>query len=172
MAEKNKTVKPVEVLTDDKMRDLFGTNYSNIIYYNYDKGAWNRNEYLGYDLTVANHMTSQYWAPAVKGIIDREYANIELVACVVMMIEARDYKRGGAIVKAPHFDPLGTAFVGNVVYRNRRSHKIAPIGSDWICAGHFVYPDRAAMSVGEFLHQLAFNAKFRHTLMDAKVRRK
>ena len=46
MAEKNKTVKPVEVLTDDKMRDLFGTNYSNIIYYNYDKGAWNRNEYL------------------------------------------------------------------------------------------------------------------------------
>ena len=30
-----------EILTDDKMRDLFGENYNGILFYNFDSKKWN-----------------------------------------------------------------------------------------------------------------------------------
>ncbi len=177
MVVQNKSVgvvmaKKTEVLTDEKMRSLFGAGYNNVIYYNFDTDAWNRKDYLGHFVPRADMSAPDSWAKLAKEVVEREYPNIELVACIMMMVDSADYKHLGQIINNPRFDADGVALAGNVLYRKRRSHKIMPVCQSWICSGHSIYPERAASNVGDFMYRLGHNAAFRHTLLDIKVRGK
>ena len=164
--------KNTELLTDEKMQSLFGTSYNNVIYYNFDTDTWNRKDYLGHFVQRADNSSPDSWAKLAKEVIGREYPNIELVACIMMIVDSADYKHLGGIIKNPRFDAFGVSLAGNVLYRKRRGRKIVPVGNSWICAGHSTYPERAATSVGDFMYHLGHNAAFRHALLNLKVRGK
>ncbi len=164
--------KNTELLTDEKMQSLFGTSYNNVIYYNFDTDTWNRKDYLGHVVQRADNVVPDSWAKLAKEVIGREYPNIELVACVMMMVDSADYKTLGGIIKNPRFDASGVSVAGNVLWRKRRGSKIMPVSQTWICSGHSTYPERAAATVGNFIYHLGHNAVFRHALLDLKVRGK
>ena len=128
-----------EILTDDKMRQILGANYNDVIYYNFDKAAWNADSYLGFK--IENQAEYTKIANQCKALVesDAQFEPFELVAVVTMVIDDEQYTEFGAKVKKPKFSKFGKSTVGTLVQRDRKSGKILPVSENWMGSGEYVF---------------------------------
>lgn len=121
-----------EKLTDEKMQNLFGVNYSGIMYYNYDTKSWRGDKYLGYCMPYQDVVEKD--AVAFKRLLEAEpdFKNFELVAFATMLIKDRYFPGVASKIVRPFFNQKGRAVVGTIVVRDRKDGKILPLPSDWV----------------------------------------
>lgn len=136
-AQENKTVAAPSIgsgekLTDEKMQNLFGVNYSGIMYYNYDTKSWCGDKYLGYCMPYQDVVEKD--AVAFKRVLEAEpdFKNFELVAFATMLIKDMYFPGVAKKIVHPFFNQRGRAVVGTVVVRNKKDGKILPLPSDWV----------------------------------------
>ncbi len=121
-----------EKLTDEKMKQLFGVNYSGIMYYNYDTKSWCAERYLGYCMPFQDKVEKD--AFVFKQVLEDEpdFRNFELVAFATMLIKNRYFPGVANKIVRPFFNQKGSAVVGTIVVRDIKDGKILPLSSDWV----------------------------------------
>ena len=138
-----KIVNGKEVLTDDKMRELFGMNYDGILYYNFDAKKWNTGKYMGIpvkgqDIDTANAIEMQIKMHRMK-----EFADFELVAVVTMLVPSNLFSTCDNIVENPQYDMSGNAVLGTIVKRGKVSGRILPMVNRWVPVRRYIDHDTA-----------------------------
>ena len=124
------------LLTESIMRDLFGANYNNIFYYNFDTKTFSNTHkgqpcYMNAIVDV-DSKGLPYLPMAVNWFLG-EYG-LEMVAAVAM-ITGQHSKKYGEFVKNPRFDKNGKNVVCTIVTRNIVSSKINPVDTNWVSFG-------------------------------------
>jgi len=126
-----------EFLTESKLRELFGDNYSWISYYDFDTARWNPSRNISQ--LVDNKSPLMCNALKMKSNVESmsDFKRFELVAAVVMTVDV-DAKSSiiKPIVHQPIFWP-GCGVVGNVVVRDRTSGRIMPVSDYWVGVHRF-----------------------------------
>ena len=116
-----------EVLTSEKMKNMFGANYYGLLYFNFDLCKWNTKNYLGYDLKP--YETDERGLYVAKGILelDKRMQNREIVAMATMLVDKKDYPGYAEFAVSPSFNPNGDAVLGTIVMRDMLNGKIMPM---------------------------------------------
>ena len=126
-----------EILTDDKMKQIFGTNYSGLLYYDFDARQWNRDVWEGIDIDYQfideKHMYELRQAMGWMGKLN----GLELLAPVVMPVGAKAYPGRGNFVESPMYQKYEDYLVGNFVCRSQQSGKILMPSKNWIGVDKF-----------------------------------
>ncbi|MBQ4069872.1 MAG: hypothetical protein IJD52_00655 [Alphaproteobacteria bacterium] len=153
-AERTNSGLNVESLTPEKMRKLFGRNYKGVLYYDFDSDVWNTDTYMGVPISCQHVDTKD--ALRMKKSVEKEklFKPFDLVAAVIMAIDAQNYNGDGQLVAAPRFNYGGTAAVGNVVCRDKNTGLILPVSNNWI--GIAAYSDK--FDVAEYAADAFANA--------------
>ncbi len=120
-----------EILTDDKMRELFGTNYEGLMYYNFDSGKWNCERFYGY--CVPYQEETEKMAKNLKKMLEEtpQFKNWDVVACVTTLIRDKYFSGMAQKVNRPRFNKKGKSVVGTIVCRDKATGKIMPVPVDW-----------------------------------------
>lgn len=129
----NMSCRHKENLTCDKMRELFGANYSGLVYFNFDTRRWNKTKYQNDDLHRHNIPCVED-VYAWKSELEQEetFRDYELVASVVMAVSNKGFPGWAKPVRRPVFDEKGTSAVGTIVRRSRKTGKILSVPSNWV----------------------------------------
>lgn len=139
-------IKRKEVLTNDKMHELFGANYQFVELFNYDTGRLNSGGAVPKDdRIIYNNFRNILKNDA------RFNKNYELVAVVSLSICSYPYSNSpfvGQVVRKPRYVKpndkfLGeTGFAGTIVCRDKKTGKIATVPNKWLYTGarHCVLP--------------------------------
>lgn len=130
--EKQQVVASKEVLTPLKMVELFGVNSGDVILYDFDKNAWNRDNYVGYSCNKVSFSEDANSLRIMKCVLetDLRFAGLEVVAAVTMVV--KNYPGWGRVVKNPVFDVNSGNVVGTVILRDRKTGKILARPSSWL----------------------------------------
>ena len=133
-----------EILSQGKMKDLFGESYKNIVYFNYDTGVWNRPHYLGY--SIGDQRVDTRDAMEMRRMIELEpqMQGYELVASVTMATDDENYPGTGRITHEPQYKRARN-IIGTLILRDKKSGKILPVAPCWL--GVESYPK---MSIAAF----------------------
>ncbi|MBO5833998.1 MAG: hypothetical protein J6R22_03525 [Alphaproteobacteria bacterium] len=146
-----------EVLTDDKMKQLFGANYEGLIYFDYEANEWNRYSWglltIDFQYIHTKHMQDLKEALRWTGA----WRNVDLLAAVAMGVDAKYYKGQGQYVENPVWsDDCPKHMVGNLVCRDHKSGRILPVSKKWIGIEEFEeWYDLSQIGISRF----AFNAQ-------------
>lgn len=165
-------IKPVtpEQLTDDVAKRLIG--HINVVYYNFDTGFWNTNRYNEYIIT--DQFLDTKSAKKFKTAMEQEpefSKKYEFVANVVMTIDSAMQPNWGTLIKAPQYNNAGTAIVGNVIARNKKTGKCELYGQSWIGTGDCETVANAAIyGADRFSFNGAHSPDFRAKLLAAHTR--
>lgn len=158
-----------ERLTSDKMKDLFGTSYKDIVYFNFDTGTWNRPNYLGF--TVGNQKIDTKDALEMRRMCELEpqMQALEVVASVTMATSDEDYPGTERIAKEPVYK-RSRNIVGTLLLRDKVTGRILAPASCWL--GVEAYPK---MSIAAFYgadglaYKLANNGQLRNKFISELV---
>lgn len=133
-----------EMLTQDKMKDLFGESYKNIVYFNYDTGVWNRPNYLGF--SIGDQRVDTRDAMEMRRMIELEpqMQKYELAASVTMATGDEEYPGTNRVAKIPQYKRARN-IVGTLILRDKKTGKILPVVPCWL--GVESYPK---MSIAAF----------------------
>lgn len=119
-----------ELLTDEHMRKLFGTNYNGITYFNYDTGRWFHKTWDTIKILAHDRPIFQDFKKHIESA--PHFAPYELVALVVMPIQhTPNYKNFPILVSNPTYTPRSSYIVGTIIRRDRTSGKILPVPTTW-----------------------------------------
>lgn len=137
-----------EILTNEKFQQVMGANYVKVVSYNFDTGLWNTDTYAGYNIE-RDDVSLRGWLNSSKGILDRVLAsnNQEVVAYVMMLTSAPDYKGVAKVSVNPRYDATGNAIVASVLCRDTHSGKISAALPKWCGVGSSVYPEHVVRSM-------------------------
>ncbi len=121
-------------LDTGKLRLLFGTNYRNILFYNFETSTWNKKEYLGYPIWNVRYNTLN--VKKIKKHIEesKDYRHLEVLGVAVMPISLKKYKdfAFGTVISNPKFSSKGLGVVGAIVCRDRRIGQIMGLDANWV----------------------------------------
>ena len=176
--KKSATAEDKERLSDVKMQELFGANYKHVLYYDFDAKRWNTERYFFGLAGISNctKLTKQ-----VKPVFERlkSFRGMELVAVVVMGIDARAFPGWGQVIKNPKpiVKKMG-ASVGTIICRDKASGKIVCEPSPWL--GIRCWGDDANVGTDNIMAQsadamavfCAKNTDFRKKLMNINANQK
>ena len=121
-----------QLLTNTKIRYIFGDNYKNIFCYNFDSKHWNKNQYINGNINTRQDISQG--AQKLKIAIEQEpeFKDFEVVAVVAMTISSAQHLFFSNFVHRPTFEKNGTAIVGNIICRNRKTGHIMPMSDTWL----------------------------------------
>lgn len=126
-----------ECITDDKMKQMFGTNWSGLLYYDFDACEWNRSSWEGMDIDY-QFIDEKYmgdlrqalgWMGKLKGL--------DLLAPVVMPVASVGFPGKGRYMENPVYQKYANCLVGNFVCRSQKTGKILMPSKNWICVDKF-----------------------------------
>lgn len=162
-----------EILTDDKMADLFGENYKGILYYNFDRKKWNSDRYMGISVKGQDIDTANAVEMRTKMHRMKDFADYELVAVVTMVVPFTVYPTHDVFVENPRYDLRGDCVVGTIVCRDKRSGRILPVDNRWVAVLRFKN-HTAACATGSFrfVFEGATNSLYRKLLAERPGRQK
>lgn len=149
-------VKNKEILTDDKMRTLFVANFSDVLYFNFDNGRWNKRKYQG--VKIADQFLDTNNAKEMKRTLD-PYLNkngYELVA-----VAAR-----GAIDEGTPPNDFSRDIIGSIVIRDLYSGKIIPSPTSWLFVTRVA--DKVALAscvASVFMYRATYEEAFRNRVL-------
>ena len=126
-----------EIITDDKMKQLFGANYSGLLYYDFDACEWNRSSWEGMDIDYQfideKHMDELRqalgWMGKLKGL--------DLLAPVVMPVASIGFPGKGRYMENPVYQRYANCLVGNFVCRSQKTGRILTPSKNWIGVDKF-----------------------------------
>ncbi len=154
-----------DILTYNMATRLIG--HADVIYYNFDMKVWNTKIYNGYHLN-SQELNTKYAIRFKEQWIDQKN---DVVAPVVMTIDSKVCPGWGKLVEKPKYSQKGTAVVGNIIIRNKKTSKLELYGKSWICVNVYFRPDDATCSgMSWFLHELTKNSEFLGRLRADSVR--
>ena len=146
-----------EILTDEKMHELFGVNYSGLLYFNYDLGCWNRDVYLGQK--IHDQFVDTKHALSMMSIFNADlFKNRREIVAVVAMV-CRVVNAG-----IPVLCERGTSVAGNIVLRDLQNGRILPVADNWVMAARFATAETAIQNAG---YITAFNGAHDIVFQDA-----
>ncbi len=162
-----------ELLTDAKMAELFGDNFSHLAYINFDDNSCNCTTYNGRELlNIKNTMKK---ALEFKNQLERHSDMLQaanpatMVAMAAMTVKSSEHqhRQWGKLISRPEYDPNGSAIVCMVVTRDEDTGKINPVSEYWLGGMDFggvesdVHANLAARNIlASFAADGANNAKF------------
>ena len=158
-----------EVLGTEKLRQLFGEKFRDVIYYDYDRGVW----IAPTDTDL--RLSYPYNVGGMKKALEREpkLQNYELVAAATMTIQGKYYTGRKMVIKNPVLNPGGRTVVGNVVLRDKRTGNILPVASDWVTVAKFYMRQHALMhGFSMFVNNIAERSDYREVLVEANIRQR
>ncbi|MBQ8256009.1 MAG: hypothetical protein IJY99_03535 [Alphaproteobacteria bacterium] len=162
-----------EILTDDKMADLFGLNYNGILFYNFDAKKWNTDKYMGVPVSGQDIDTANAVEMRTKMHRMKDFANYELVAVVTMVVSSVVYPTQDDVVENPRYDLTGNSVVGTVVRRDKKTGRILPLDNRWVAVRRYVnHADACADGAFRFVNDGAKNSFYRKLLVDKICNRK
>lgn len=135
-----------EVLTDDKMRQVFGASYSNVVSFNFDTGRWNKRKYRGYP--ISDQFLDTNNAKLMKSVFDKD-------SC------AHGYELAAVASRA-----VDGVLSGAVVVRDLTDGKIIKQPSRWFVVQTIL--DKQAQAnciVSVFLYRFLYDAEFRKSVL-------
>ena len=128
----------MEKLTDNKMRELFGTNYNHIVYYNFDTFAWGKNYYANPKYSMGFMGTLLMQKTRIKTMKNMAAHNLDLCALVWLMVDdsVKWVLRGNGLYtlsspRPPRVSSINKNIVGTIVTRDIQTQKINPIPNTW-----------------------------------------
>ncbi|MBR5625309.1 MAG: hypothetical protein IKW67_00825 [Alphaproteobacteria bacterium] len=124
LKEPQPILKGCEILTDEKMSDMYGANYQGLVYYNFDLCKWNRDAYLGHTFASYELYAKDLYLTKEAIEKDQRMENLELVAMVTMIVDVQDYPGYAEFAIAPKFNAAGKCVLGSIVLRDKISKKI------------------------------------------------
>ncbi|MBR5575275.1 MAG: hypothetical protein IKV93_01910 [Alphaproteobacteria bacterium] len=160
----DKPVAVAEKLTDAKMRELFGANYKNIVYYNFDTGTWNRDSYMGY--SIGNQKTDTKNANEMRRVMESDMNGWTLVAAAVMAVGDEDFSSVGAEIPSNVQYKRSGNIAGTVVLRNPMG-QIVNVRMPYIGVAKYEKISLASFfGADAFAYSVATNADFRQKFAD------
>lgn len=160
-----------ELLTTNKMRDLFGASYENIVYFNFDTECWNRSKYLGF--TIGDQTIDARNAMEMKRMVEMEpeMQDLEVVASVTMSTTNAEYPGNGNVASAVKYK-RDRNIVGTLVLRDKTTGKILPVVLCWLGVENYSKMSVAAFYGADGLaYKLANNGQLRRTFISELARR-
>ncbi len=138
------TLSEKEILTDGKMKSLFGEMYRNVVCFNFDSQCWNRPTYMGFSMGNQNIDTRN--ALDMKRLIENEpnMQGMEVVASVTMATADDQYPGDGLVTPCVKYK-RSSNIVGTLLLRDKATGRILPVQPCWL--GVEAYPK---MSVAAF----------------------
>lgn len=117
-----------EVLTDRKMKEIFGENYQGLVFYNYDYEKWNVKNPL--DSSLKN---KTYALNLIKRVMDEKMQNMqmELVAIITMPVADSNYVGWGKSLQNLKYDASGHVLVGTLLWRDTNTGKLLGFADNW-----------------------------------------
>ena len=156
------------LLDDNVMQALFGINYKNILFYNFQINTWNTKEFMGYKYGFHERYVTAN-VKAFKRTFDELFckSGLELLACVVMPVSLQKYPcLTGCVINKPVFKANGRGVVGTVVCRDMVSGDLVSLRDRWIgVAGYKSVPELVQAGMSRFAVEGARNYPFIQTLM-------
>ena len=150
-----------ELLTDQKMKSLFGANYKNIVSFNFDAGAWNRSSYLGFSIGNQNIDTRDAIEMRRMLELDERVKNFEIVATVTMSVPDELYPGTHNVGRDVKYKRARN-IVGTVVLRNKATGKILKPNNTWFGVEKYEKMSAAAFYCADsFAYQVARNSQIR-----------
>lgn len=155
-----------EVLTNKKMKKIFGANYSGLIFYNFDFEKWN----------VKNPMESvlknkTYTLNLIKRIMDKKMQDLhlELVSLVTMPVADANYIGWGRSLGQQKFDKSGHVLAGTLLWRDKVSGKLYWFDNGWQ-QGEFFLCERNSQedAINRFVQDVVRYDSFRNNLLRLK----
>lgn len=159
-----------ELLTTNKMRDLFGASYENIVYFNFDTECWNRSKYLGF--TIGDQTIDARNAMEMKRMVEMEpeMQDLEVVASVTMSTTNAEYPGNGNVASAVKYK-RDRNIVGTLVLRDKTTGKILPVVPCWLGVENYSKMSVAAFYGADGLaYKLANNGQLRRTFISELAR--
>ena len=139
-----------------KSREYLGSLTAAVgcLVYNCDTNSWNRDNFLGNDIEMsAIRMRRMRDVQNVLNNNPELTENYQVVATFIMPIKQQFYNGDANIVRMPQYYPLGTALVGNVLMRDKKSGDLMSLSSNWFGVGQYQSQQSAAMlSTVDFAH--------------------
>ncbi len=127
--------------------------YQNALIFNYDSNRWNHNkEYMDYELNDLLDDVTPY-VIKMKLVTESEpwAQGKDLVGFAIMPIDAQNYPGYSKGLIGPVADPDGTAIVGNVIWRDRKTRRLIPMCNKWTCGDRYQFPiETMNLGIAEF----------------------
>lgn len=156
-------------LNDVVVNSLVGPD---VVYYNFDTNAWNTNRYN--DCTIKDQNADTNRVQNFKSVMEEvpEFSQqYEMVASVTMSIDRAFFLGHGKLVSNPQYNRTGTAVVGNIIVRNKKTGAYELYGKSWVGVLGYRYPGGAArFGAGRFAFYGVSQFFFRRALLTAHTR--
>lgn len=160
-----------EVLDDAKARQLFGANYGGVVFYDLERGTWNKNVYLGKYIEYQD--VDAVCAKKMQKVLSRrpEFEAAEVIGCATMLIEDNlVWPVRGAEIKNATYCPTGTTVAGTLIRRDKQTGKILPIAKSWVAVNCYVTRNFAARNIARsFAAFTMLDRKFQQTLIQTQT---
>ena len=159
-----------EILTTEKMKNLFGASYKDIVYFNFDTGTWNRPNYLGF--SMGNQKIDTEHAMEMKRLVETEseMQALEVVASVTKSVPDAQYPGNGRVTPYAQYK-RACNIVGTLVLRDRTTGKILSVPACWL--GVEAYPKMSVAAfygADGFVYKLANDGFLRDTFVSELAR--
>lgn len=155
-----------EVLTDNKMKKIFGANYKGLIFYNFDFEKWNVKNPIE---SVLKNKT--YTLNLIKRIMDQKMQNLhlELVSLVTMPVADANYIGWGRSLGQQKYDKSGHILAGALWWRDKISGKLCRFNNCWQ-QGEFFLCERNSQedAINRFVQDVVRYDSFRNNLLRLK----
>lgn len=168
----NFKAKPVikENLTADKMRDLFGSSYKQVVCFDYLSGNWNRDKYLGF--SMGNQSIDTAHAMELRRIMqyDERMSGFELAAIVSMSVPDEQYPGTGCTTSNKLSYKRSRNIVATIILRDKLTGNIVQAPNVWIGVDRYDMMSAAAFyGADAFVYKMANNYHMRKKFMDSLI---
>lgn len=163
-------VRNPEIMSNDKMVELFGNNYRGVVVYNFDTMQWNTKMYNG---TKLRNWGTPFLDEAKHVFELATFKDLDVVACAMMSVNNQMFPGWGQKVNKPVFAPGAQNMVGTLVCRDGFTGRIMPVPDDWVGIDTYKTNDELARYVIErFALSVARRTDFRDVLLKSYGRMK
>lgn len=150
-----------ETLETSKMKDLFGANYTKILYFDFDNNQWNRSDYLGF--STGNQSTDTVQANKFRNTLQPRLSKFgfEIVATITMAVSDSEYPgTNKSTTNTPSYKRANN-IIGTVILRDKATGKILKPNT-WMGINKYQMMSTAAFfGANDFMYRICINKQIR-----------
>ncbi len=157
-----------EFLNNLKMSELFGANYKDVVYYNFDTKQW-----VGKRVDLSKLKGKSYEIGLLRRVLEAECKKIgvELVALATIPTSDVYYRGWGKCLENVKSDASGHVLAGVLVWRDKASGKLQPIEKNWV-QGEFFLCDKNSQeeAINRFVQDIIRYENFKQGILTGQGR--
>ena len=159
-----------EPLSIDKMKNLFGTSYKQVVCFDYLSGNWNRDKYLGF--SMGNQSIDTAHAMELRRIMqhDEQMSAFELAAVVSMSVPDEQYPGTDCTTSNKLSYKRSRNIVATIILRDKLTGNIIRTPNVWMGVDKYDMMSAAAFyGADAFVYKMANNYSMRKKFMDSLI---